>query len=246
MLAPGCRVAAAALDGRNFDARDAQVEERGGESSEDPRRAAVDLRDQQGGGYGSADGGEMDEARPYQVRAAAEWLFGLSTGFPRQEHERPVCARRAHREQKDLGRRRRSVLAGQRRPRRPHRDRVAVGQRSPVKRGLERPKVSGLPYPPGDQPPACPGRHPTPSRLVTARRITQLSRSSSWSIPIEIRERLGLVPGTIVDFEVEGEAVRMTKAKNVQDRGSSVVGAMRGRGDVKLSTDEVMALTRGE
>jgi len=57
---------------------------------------------------------------------------------------------------------------------------------------------------------------------------------------------LGLVPGTIVDFEVEGEAVRMTKAKNVQDRGSSVVGAMRGRGDVKLSTDEVMALTRGE
>jgi len=38
----------------------------------------------------------------------------------------------------------------------------------------------------------------------------------------------------------------MTMPKNGQDRSTSLVQAMRGRGDVDLSTDEIMALTRGE
>ena len=74
----------------------------------------------------------------------------------------------------------------------------------------------------------------------------RLTSKGQVTIPVEIRERLGLVPGTIVDFEVEGETVRMTMPKNGQDRGTSLVQAMRGRGDVDLSTDKIMALTRGE
>jgi len=73
-----------------------------------------------------------------------------------------------------------------------------------------------------------------------------LTRKGQVTIPVEVRERLGLVPGTSVDFEVEGETVRMTMPKNGQDRSTSLVQAMRGRGDVDLSTDEIMALTRGE
>lgn len=81
---------------------------------------------------------------------------------------------------------------------------------------------------------------------VFCSRVMCLTSKGQVTIPIEIRERLGLVPGTIVDFEVDGAAVRMTMAKNGQDRGTSLVQAMRGRGDVDLSTDEIMALTRGE
>jgi antitoxin PrlF len=74
----------------------------------------------------------------------------------------------------------------------------------------------------------------------------RLTSKGQVTIPIEIRDQLGLTPGTVVDFEVEGDAVRVTKAKVGQDRGASLVQAMRGRGDVELSTDEIMALTRGE
>lgn len=74
----------------------------------------------------------------------------------------------------------------------------------------------------------------------------RLTSKGQVTIPIGIRDQLGLTPGTVVDFEVEGDAVRVTKAKVGQDRGASLVQAMRGRGDVELSTDEIMALTRGE
>ncbi len=66
------------------------------------------------------------------------------------------------------------------------------------------------------------------------------------TIPVEIRERLGLGPGSVVDFTVDGEAVRITKALEGQDRGRRLVGQLRGRGDVAMTTDEIMALTRGE
>ena len=65
------------------------------------------------------------------------------------------------------------------------------------------------------------------------------------TIPIEIRKRLGLGPGSVVDFSVDGDAVRITKARGRQDRGEQLVRHLRGRGDVAMSTDEIMALTRG-
>lgn len=74
----------------------------------------------------------------------------------------------------------------------------------------------------------------------------RLTSKGQVTIPIEIREQLGLTPGAVVDFEVEGDAVRVTKAEAGQDRGAALVQAMRGRGDVELSTNEIMALTRGE
>ena len=74
----------------------------------------------------------------------------------------------------------------------------------------------------------------------------RLTSKGQVTIPAEIRERLGLHPGTPVDFAVEGEAVKITRAEDQHGRGQRIVEALRGGGDVALSTDEIMALTRGE
>jgi antitoxin PrlF len=66
------------------------------------------------------------------------------------------------------------------------------------------------------------------------------------TIPQEIRERLGIHPGTEVQFEVEGRGVKMTPVKAARLRGRRVVGRLRGRATVRLTTDEIMAMTRGE
>lgn len=73
--------------------------------------------------------------------------------------------------------------------------------------------------------------------------------SRQVTIPIEIREDLGLLPNTEVEFEVVGQAVRVRKvrrAKGAGRRGESVVQRLRGRGSVAISTDEILARTRGD
>jgi AbrB family looped-hinge helix DNA binding protein len=67
------------------------------------------------------------------------------------------------------------------------------------------------------------------------------------TVPIEIRERLGLLPNTEVEFEIDRDAVRIKKAAAPRglDRGRALVEHMRGRGTRRITTDEIMKLTRG-
>jgi AbrB family looped-hinge helix DNA binding protein len=65
------------------------------------------------------------------------------------------------------------------------------------------------------------------------------------TIPIEIRERLGIHPGSVVEFSVDGDAVRMTKVGGADGRGHALVARMRGTATSGMTTDEIMALTRG-
>jgi len=74
--------------------------------------------------------------------------------------------------------------------------------------------------------------------------MPRLTSKGQVTIPIEIRERLGLSPGTVVEFDLDGDTVVLRKARQGQERGRRIVAALRGHGDVELSTDEIMALTR--
>ncbi|MGH9949744.1 MAG: AbrB/MazE/SpoVT family DNA-binding domain-containing protein [Pyrinomonadaceae bacterium] len=70
------------------------------------------------------------------------------------------------------------------------------------------------------------------------------------TIPIEVRQKLGIFPGTEVEFSVRGDAVRIVKAKRKSgqlSRGEGIVERIRGKGSVNLdlTTDQLMALTRG-
>lgn len=67
------------------------------------------------------------------------------------------------------------------------------------------------------------------------------------TIPVEIRERLGLLPNMEVRFEVEGNAVRILRdEKAAGGHGQRLLDRMRGRATSGMSTEEIMALTRSE
>lgn len=74
----------------------------------------------------------------------------------------------------------------------------------------------------------------------------RITAKGQVTIPIELREALGLLPDTEVEFERAGDSVRIRKARHKSRRGTAIVGHLRGRGSVSLSTDQIMALTRGE
>lgn len=76
-------------------------------------------------------------------------------------------------------------------------------------------------------------------------RITQ---KGQVTIPQEVRSRLGLLPYTEVEFEIAGDHARIRKAARSAEagaRGSRAVEALWGAADARMSTDEIMALTRG-
>lgn len=66
------------------------------------------------------------------------------------------------------------------------------------------------------------------------------------TVPQEIRERHGFLPGTEVRFVEEGGVVRLIKDGAELTRGRALVARMRGRAQTRMTTDEIMALTRGE
>lgn len=72
----------------------------------------------------------------------------------------------------------------------------------------------------------------------------KITTKGQVTIPQEIRERLGLLPHTEVDFEVRGDVVVLRKADDPR-RGRRTVEHLRGRGTVRMSTDEILSLTRG-
>ena len=73
----------------------------------------------------------------------------------------------------------------------------------------------------------------------------KITTKGQVTIPQEIRERFGLLPHTEVDFEVHDDVVVLKKLE-VPRRGRRIVEHLRGRGNVRMSTDEILALTRDE
>jgi AbrB family looped-hinge helix DNA binding protein len=75
----------------------------------------------------------------------------------------------------------------------------------------------------------------------------RITTKGQVTVPQHIRERLGLLPNTDVDWELKDGAAVLKKAHaGGGRRGRALIEHLRGRGTVKMSTDEIMALTRGE
>jgi AbrB family looped-hinge helix DNA binding protein len=64
------------------------------------------------------------------------------------------------------------------------------------------------------------------------------------TIPQDIRKKLGITPATEVDFIEEDDRVYLVKRKG-PDVKTRKFRKMRGTATVKMTTDEIMALTRG-
>jgi AbrB family looped-hinge helix DNA binding protein len=76
----------------------------------------------------------------------------------------------------------------------------------------------------------------------------RITSKGQVTIPLATRERAGLLPNTEVEFDYDGKAVRIRRARptSAKSRGAQLIAHMRGRGDGTLTTDQIMALTRGK
>jgi AbrB family looped-hinge helix DNA binding protein len=77
----------------------------------------------------------------------------------------------------------------------------------------------------------------------------RITSKGQVTIPAEIREKAGLLPGTDVDFERDGSTVRIVRAKGNRknSRGARIVAHLRSHpGDIQMTTDEMMKLMRGD
>lgn len=73
----------------------------------------------------------------------------------------------------------------------------------------------------------------------------RITAKGQVTVPIRVRERAGLLPHTEVEFVLSGDRVYLRKVANGR-RGQRVVENLRGKGSVRMTTDQIMALTRGE
>ena len=72
----------------------------------------------------------------------------------------------------------------------------------------------------------------------------RVTEKGQVTIPKELRDALGIGAGTEVSFERADDAIVVRKVEGGSNRGREMVNRLRGRGDVLLSTAEIMALTR--
>jgi AbrB family looped-hinge helix DNA binding protein len=69
-------------------------------------------------------------------------------------------------------------------------------------------------------------------------RVTQ---KGQVTIPLDVRRALGIHTGTDVAFELDERGARLVVEP---ERAAREIARMRGAGDVAMTTDEILALTR--
>ncbi len=72
----------------------------------------------------------------------------------------------------------------------------------------------------------------------------KVTEKGQITIPKTIRDALGIGAGTEVAFEQRKDTIVVRKVEG-PTRGRRLAERLRGRGDVAMTTDEIMALTRG-
>ncbi len=72
----------------------------------------------------------------------------------------------------------------------------------------------------------------------------RVTEKGQVTIPKRLRDELGIGAGTEVEFHRDDDVIVIRKLTEGPTRGSRLVQRLRGRGDVALTTEEIMALTR--
>jgi len=73
----------------------------------------------------------------------------------------------------------------------------------------------------------------------------RITSKGQVTIPVEIRERMGLLPDTEVEFKIVRDAVYLRKVGSRSKRSRELIARMRGKGNRKMTTDHILAMTRG-
>jgi AbrB family looped-hinge helix DNA binding protein len=74
---------------------------------------------------------------------------------------------------------------------------------------------------------------------------SRVTRKGQVTIPKRVREHLGLEPGSVVEFELADDG-RIMLIKQGAEPAPSRFERIRGTAPTKLTTDQLMALLRGD
>jgi antitoxin PrlF len=76
----------------------------------------------------------------------------------------------------------------------------------------------------------------------------RITSKGQVTIPKGLRDEFGLLPGTEVEFVAEKGRVTVRRLEGDRNRGRGIVERLRNAsgGDIDLSTEEIMRMTRGE
>jgi AbrB family looped-hinge helix DNA binding protein len=73
----------------------------------------------------------------------------------------------------------------------------------------------------------------------------RINQNGRITIPREIRRKLGILAGTELELVISGRDLILRKIPTRQSRGGPLMSAMRGKSRTRMTTDQIMALTRG-
>ncbi len=71
----------------------------------------------------------------------------------------------------------------------------------------------------------------------------KIDTNGKITIPPDIQNKLGLQPGTEVQLEVVEDTLQIRKPQG-SSRGTKLIAAIRGKATNRLTTNEIMQLTR--
>lgn len=72
----------------------------------------------------------------------------------------------------------------------------------------------------------------------------RITSKGQVTIPLAIRRKAGLLPATEVEFLLRRDTVILRRARTAGRRGARLLDGMRGKATTRLTTDQIMALTR--
>jgi AbrB family looped-hinge helix DNA binding protein len=73
----------------------------------------------------------------------------------------------------------------------------------------------------------------------------KVTEKGQITIPQEIREKYGFLPESEVQFVEEQGVVYLTKAPEKSERGKKLTEHMRNKATIKMTTEQIMQLIRG-
>ncbi len=79
--------------------------------------------------------------------------------------------------------------------------------------------------------------------LTIGKFFMKITSKGQITIPQHIREKFGFLPNCEVQFVISGNQVIIIK-QDEKSRGRDLIRHMQGKGDIKMSTDEIMELVR--
>lgn len=72
----------------------------------------------------------------------------------------------------------------------------------------------------------------------------RVTEKGQVTIPKELRDAFGIGAGSEVAFEAADDVIVVRKVTTGATRGRQMADRLRGRGDVDMTTDQILALTR--